>query len=216
MKICENCEKEHDGTYGSGRFCSCKCSRGFSTKNKRKEINAKVSKTLKGKKPKLISICKNCNKEYVQTRKTQQFCCKGCAASYRNINNVNISDIARKGGLKSVQSQNRRSKNEIYFAELCKDYFNNIKTNEPIFNGWDADVIIEDYKIAVLWNGKWHYEQCNKKHSVKQVQNRDKIKLKEIANYGYTSYIIKDMGKYNKQFVEEQFEIFIKYIADGR
>ena len=31
--ICEKCEQEHDGTYGSGRFCSSKCARGFSTKN---------------------------------------------------------------------------------------------------------------------------------------------------------------------------------------
>lgn len=46
---CENCNKEHDGSYGSGRFCSSKCARGFSTKAKRKEINEKVSKKLKGK-----------------------------------------------------------------------------------------------------------------------------------------------------------------------
>lgn len=25
MNICENCGKEHDGSYGSGRFCSKKC-----------------------------------------------------------------------------------------------------------------------------------------------------------------------------------------------
>ena len=31
--ICENCGKEHDGTYGSGRFCCSKCARSFSTKN---------------------------------------------------------------------------------------------------------------------------------------------------------------------------------------
>lgn len=47
--ICENCKTKHDGSYGSGRFCSCKCARGFSTKAKRKEINKKVSKSLKGK-----------------------------------------------------------------------------------------------------------------------------------------------------------------------
>jgi len=46
MNTCENCEKSHDGTYGSGRFCSTKCSRGFSTKAKRKEINEKVSSKL--------------------------------------------------------------------------------------------------------------------------------------------------------------------------
>ena len=31
--ICENCGKEHDGSYGSGRFCSKKCAKSFSTKN---------------------------------------------------------------------------------------------------------------------------------------------------------------------------------------
>lgn len=31
--ICENCKNDHDGSYGSGRFCSSKCARGFSTKN---------------------------------------------------------------------------------------------------------------------------------------------------------------------------------------
>lgn len=46
--ICENCNKEHDGNYGSGRFCSKKCARGFATKIKRIEINQKVSKTLTG------------------------------------------------------------------------------------------------------------------------------------------------------------------------
>jgi len=44
---CENCGNHHDGSYGSGRFCSLKCARAFSTKSKRKEINEKVSKTLK-------------------------------------------------------------------------------------------------------------------------------------------------------------------------
>jgi len=54
---CENCEKEHDGSYGSGRFCDTKCARGFSTKNKRSEINKKVSKANKGKKYKRSEKC---------------------------------------------------------------------------------------------------------------------------------------------------------------
>ncbi len=44
---CENCGQEHDGSYGSRRFCSSTCARGFSTKEKRKEINKKVSKKLR-------------------------------------------------------------------------------------------------------------------------------------------------------------------------
>lgn len=43
---CENCEKKHEGTYGSGRFCTKECARGFSTKEKRIEINNAVSKKL--------------------------------------------------------------------------------------------------------------------------------------------------------------------------
>lgn len=51
MKKCEYCKKDHDGSYGSGRFCCKKCASGFSTKSKRKEINKKVSEKLKGSKP---------------------------------------------------------------------------------------------------------------------------------------------------------------------
>lgn len=43
---CELCDKEHEGKYGSGRFCGKVCARAFSTKAKRAEINEKVSKTL--------------------------------------------------------------------------------------------------------------------------------------------------------------------------
>lgn len=46
--ICENCNNVHDCSYGSGRFCSVKCARGYSTKAKRVEINEQVSNKMKG------------------------------------------------------------------------------------------------------------------------------------------------------------------------
>lgn len=46
---CENCSIQHDGKYGSGRFCSKKCSSSFSS-NKNKDLkNKKISDSLKGK-----------------------------------------------------------------------------------------------------------------------------------------------------------------------
>lgn len=131
------------------------------------------------------------------------------SASVKKSINANYLAGCSKGGLSSAKVQQRRSKNEIYFCELCENYFNDVKHNEPMFNGWDADVIIEDIKYAVLWNGSWHYQKCNKKHSLEQVQARDKIKLDQIQLCGYTPYVIKDMGKENPKFVEEQFNIFI-------
>ncbi len=73
---CENCNNDHNGVYGSGRFCSSKCARGFSTKGKRKEINNKVSKTLGGSGK--INNCLNCNS---QTRKNK-FCSLKCKKEY--------------------------------------------------------------------------------------------------------------------------------------
>lgn len=179
--------------------------------------------------PKIIynKKCKQCDIDFIP-KKTETFCSSTCKGVFLKINRKipqtrNITTEGRKkmrqGGLNSVQSQQhiKRSINEIMFFDLCLDYFELVLNNIPMFNGWDADIIIEDYKIAVLWNGKWHYEQITKKHSVKQVQNRDKIKIKEIKNKGYIPYIIKDIGrpgkKNNKQFVIEQFEIFKLWLS---
>lgn len=80
---CENCKKEHDGTYGSGRFCSTKCARGFSTKAKREEINEKVSATLsKNGKPtiKISDFCLNCGNK--TRRRSYKFCSCKCKSDY--------------------------------------------------------------------------------------------------------------------------------------
>lgn len=67
MKKCENCNKEHEGTYGSGRFCSKLCARSFSTKAKRNEINKKVSKKLIGRKTRnYYSIQNNLKKSKIK------------------------------------------------------------------------------------------------------------------------------------------------------
>lgn len=164
--------------------------------------------------------CDNCRKNHIRQRRLQ----------YRLnfLNNDYEIHFGRKyskeswlalhnGGCKGIQHQGdlRRSKNEIEFCKLCEEYFDNVKHNESIFNGWDADIIIEDIKFAVLWNGPWHYKQITKSHSVKQIQNRDKIKIKEIEECGWTPYIIKDMGKANKDFVKEKFDEFLKYLKEN-
>jgi len=248
---CKNCNLKNAtkySQYSTGEFCSKECSRSFSTKNKRIEINKQVSKKLSGrnlsaqtieklkgekngmynhnisqeererrnnkkkrtKQPDVTNVCPNCNIDFIiPYKQRRQICCsKSCTVKLRHKCPEYINKC-REWGKKSAISQNKRSKNEIYFGELCKNKFNSVKFNEPIFNGWDADIIIEDLKLAVLWNGKWHYEKITEKHSVKQVQNRDKIKLSEISKCGYDYLVIKDMGKWNKKFVEGQFKDLI-------
>lgn len=66
--ICENCGKEHDGSYGSGRFCCKKCARSFSTKNKK---HIKICK------------CECCGKEFKLPLNSSRKICDDCLGPKR-------------------------------------------------------------------------------------------------------------------------------------
>ncbi len=121
-----------------------------------------------------------------------------------------------QAGMNSQKANPRRSKGEILFFNLCSKYFgkNNVLSNPQIFvdkngNKWDADIVITKCKLAICYNGIWHYEQIGKKHNLKQVQSRDLIKKSIIYDNGYIQYIVKDMGKFDELFVYQQFHQFI-------
>ena len=187
--------------------CSRKCA------NKRthsEEVKQKISIKLIGiSKVDRRKICPLCKQEFLYKNKKQIFCSRNC-----NTINNNNNGMGLKGGLASSKICSRRSKNEIAFGEKCKKLFENIGFNENFFNGWDADIILHDVKIAIMWNGIWHYEQVREKHSVKQVQNRDSIKIKEIEKLGYIPYIIKDMGKYSEKKVNLEWDIFLNWLNE--
>lgn len=194
------------------KFCNATHAALYNNSKRTLESRQKQADTLKSKlnlsnKKKIRNkTCICCGNNFV-TETKRKTCSLACERTLKNLG-------ARKGGLISVgvQSKERRSKNEKLFAEMCIKDFSEVLTNELMFNGWDADVILPKQKIAILWNGKWHYEQIKKGSSLSQIQNRDKIKIKEITKMGYTPYVIKDMGKYNPEFVKSEYEKFIKII----
>ena len=183
-KVCPKCSITYQSRRNEQIYCSRRCS---------SQIKAKIYE----------KVCPKCSITYQSRRNKQIYCSGRCSSQIKG----------KIGGLKSVISQNRRSKNEIAFAELCKSKFSDVSFNNPIFNGWDADIVIEDYKVAILWNGKWHYEKITQKHSLSQVQTRDSIKVKEIEKKGYIPYIIKDMGKYSQKKVESEWLIFNEWLS---
>jgi len=224
IKECLFCGEELSYDKRHNKFCNSSCFASYNNDKikenekydeMRKKKNLKIKKSLSGRGHDDVELkCKFCDEKFTVKygKRKQKFCSRSCGVKYRMALPENI-EFMREVGRKSAkkQAENRRSKNEIYFAKLCKKHFKNVRTNETIFNGWDADIIIDDIKVAVLWNGKWHYEKITEKHSVKQVQNRDKIKIKEIKEFGYTPYIIKDMGRENVKFVKEEFDKFTKF-----
>lgn len=97
MKTCENCGNMHKGEYGSGRFCTAKCSRGFSTKAKRAEINAKVSAKLKKEVAIYDLVCEVCESSF--KGKSHRRCCSNkCAAVLGG--SATKKDTSKMGGLR--------------------------------------------------------------------------------------------------------------------
>lgn len=87
--ICECCKSEHDGRYGSGRFCSSKCARSFSTKKNRSDINTKIGKKRSlSKHSEVEKICEQCKKIFSVpwNKRNQKFCSQSCSSTYKNIN----------------------------------------------------------------------------------------------------------------------------------
>lgn len=198
---CKNCEKQFPKSQPSKnrKFCCHLCYTTY------KKNNPKFR----------IIICKACgiNFNILTNKKLYVFCSKICRKSFPITDKQRL--LQSIGGRKSIQVQGdaRRSKNEILFANLCFKYFENVTTNDPIFEKWDADVCLHNHKIAVHWNGPWHYKKLRAKHSVAQVQSRDRLKQSAINRCGWTSYIIEDKnGKHSEKFVDEQFHKFLQWL----
>lgn len=215
--VCEKCGKVMTEYFGSGRFCSRTCA---SIRTQTPETKLKIKKTLsetlstKDVEANRISkyeqnpkFCKCCGKKISYNNRKRKTCSKECEYKLK-------IEGGYKGGRQAAKINVRRSKNEIAFCELCEKYFGEDKVlhNVQMFNGWDADIIIPHLKIAILWNGPWHYRQVTKTHKLKQVQNRDMIKINEIKKYGFEPYIIKDVDNDKKNKVIDEFEKLKRYL----
>ncbi len=198
-KICGVCSSLH---HKPGKFCSRACASGshkpsIETKNK-------ISSTLKArekskKKNRTYSlICASCNNSFIANYKKKKTCSPECTKN-RLI----------ESGKKSAANNVKRSKDEINLYELCSNFYNKVSHNETIFNGWDADILIHDKKLAILWNGPWHYKEMGlSNHSLKQVKTRDSIKVKEIINSGWTPIIFEDRYYTPKQAFDELINLY--------
>lgn len=123
--------------FGSGRFCSRACANSrklsdetkvklktIATKNHKFDIinsNAEKAKLLYTEQP---NFCKICGKQLPYELRYRKTCSSEC-----------LSKTFKNAGICSSQKRVLRSKNEIYFYELCKNKFLNVKHNEPMFNG---------------------------------------------------------------------------------
>ena len=151
-RLCKNCESKPGvkySKYSSGDFCSIECAKAYSTKNKRNEINLKVSKTLKGRTTALLinKICPNCSKEFfVKKKHKNQKCCSVVCSRSLDSYKENVSqfrkelcskiderlrlrEIGRKGGFGKKGYTNRGIYYQSTFEKSVFEYLDEKNIN---------------------------------------------------------------------------------------
>lgn len=140
--ICENCGKEHDGNYGSGRFCCKECARSFSSKNSKGELKE--------------AKCIDCGKIiYIGKRASEKTCrCKECNKIHHKPSDLKKCKICgslyykNEGGCKNEFCKNH---NIQQFKSLIK-YFSFDKTKLGTLEVEEEFNRIRDLLYDLYWN----------------------------------------------------------------
>lgn len=152
--FCKQCGKEHDGSYGSGIFCSPHCARQYSALVNKEVKNKKISESLKGRKhikteeenikeklkyeeyeqnPNYCSICGKIlefNKRFDKTCGSKECVYHNCGGVRKNSGN------SLGGWYKGIFCH---STYELVFVIYCLDHNINIKRCETTFKYFGTD-----------------------------------------------------------------------------
>jgi hypothetical protein len=202
--ICKYCNSETYQRYDRLMMgYGCGCRHNFSVINKNRFITLNRF------------VCKYCENIFYSQRNKQKFCDIKCAKNWRRYTLEGIKQC-KKGGLNSykISKNNKRSKNEIELSRLCIKHFGESETltNYKIFSGFDADVILENFKLAIEWNGVWHYKYIRRDQKLKKILHNDKLKAGIIRSHNYNLIVVKDMGSHNIKLVRKTFNVILNLL----
>jgi very-short-patch-repair endonuclease len=232
MKKCDNCDNLHDSKIGSGRFCSPKCSKSFSTKGKRKEINEKISHSLKGRiikedpillRNRVKDNCKFCKLEYEKKKKNQKYCSRICSSrdctelSKEKIKNK-YKERIEKGEHKGWQTRNIESYPEKFFKSVLQNlnikYDFNLPVNKKSLGLDESSCYFLDFYIEIN-NRKIDLEIDGKQHDYKERKEKDKIRDSILSKNNYEIYRIKwknPINEDNKSYIKTEIEKLKEYL----
>lgn len=186
--VCEKCGCSHDGTYGSGRFCSEKCARSFSNKNKTKQFYQSVGNKLHDiyakSHPERVFKCMECNKPLIHITKTGY--CQSCFRKHFTVSDETRKKISmlRKGKNRWNIKRNQQSFAEKYWMDAL------IKNKIPFEREFQISYDNEnhcyymDFKI-----GKIDLEIDGSQHAVRK--EHDNARDDFMRKSGYFVYRVK-------------------------
>ncbi len=220
MYICKNCGKEFLEKYSkwsNGDFCCKECARSYSTKNKRQEINEKVSKTLlknkKYEKGLLKSLqirqqkkkqynenpnyCQICNKKLSYKQRKNKTCSYECRNKLISLHTEPLTHHTHRGYYKNIWCD---SSWELAFLVYCLDNNISIKRNKNAYvyeynnieHLYYPDFIVENKLIEIKGyeteKWKWKLKNC--------ILDKELIVINKTKIKKYLDYAIQKYGKY--------------------
>ncbi len=216
MKICEVCGKEHDGSYGSGRFCSkhCRAVRNgrITAQNKRENgtLESSMAKTRTGIKYKQQPVvnsqpggkCKFCGKECKNRNSlvNHERCCKENPKRY-----VNSHSAWNKGHTSWNKGLTKETSNII--AKQCEMIKHRYASGELI-SSWKGkhhteeqkQKISEKMKLVYTGRSRW-FTQIEKRKSYAE-QYFEKIFITAKRNYHVDRYFLDFAWPDKKTYIE--------------
>ena len=191
---CENCGCSHDGTYGSGRFCSASCARSWSSMQHRAETNKKVSQTLlrrrlanKCKTDFSIRYCANCgikvgfrNKSGYCPHCVRKYCPVFKSSEYREKIRQSQMRLIAAGTHKGWKSRNIKSYAEKFFEQVLNN--NHIAYERERYVGkYFLDFVIGNIDLEI----------DGKQHQYEERKQSDYVRDDYLRSQGYFVYRIR-------------------------
>lgn len=227
-KKCKNCNEILDYDNKNNEFCNHSCSASFNNKKRKgkkhklsdegyknilksnkKRIGNKLSDEHKKKigdklkKPKIDFSCPVCNKKLKILQSEKR---KYCSGTCRNKINNNLINGCR-------------SKAEIYLENKLKETFPDLNivfnSRNILKNNRELDVYIPSIKLAIEWNGIYHYKDIRTKEFLVNTKEKDLDKIKQCEEFGIELYVVKDLTSHNK-FIKEEVNKIIDYIKNKK
>tara|TARA_R110002020_G_scaffold441478_2_gene652260 strand:+ start:3912 stop:4664 length:753 start_codon:yes stop_codon:yes gene_type:complete len=207
-KMCGIIPKEQ---FGSGRFCSKKCSASFSTSKNKQERSAKISKVLTNSGHNDISKqCLNCKKTFLvkYKKRNQKYCSVKCVNTCSLLKQkLSTSLQGRTGGYRKGSGRGKGgwykgfycdSTWELCYIIYCLDHNIDIKRNTEkftyLFNGKELnylpDFIVENEYVEIKGyvTEQWKAKESQFPHKL-EVIGKDEIN--QYINYITENYEFK-------------------------
>lgn len=240
IRICEYCGKEHDGSFGSGRFCCSECSHKYSSNTNKEERLNNISKSLKGRPSPLkgkkfgedsrIHKLSKETKEKISKSLKNNPNLKGSeilknyrdneSPEQKNSRLKKISEtnkrLYKEGKIKGWNSRNKKSYAEKFWTKVLNN--NNIEfISEKVVTKKELGVDeVGNYFLDFVINGNIDLEIDGKQHKYLDRAESDRIRDERLMKNGYIVYRIPFINPNtddNKELVKKQIEDFLNWLS---